>query len=69
MPTCMPVCVPACVPACVRCMHACAFNQLYIANKTKHFSFKSGHDMQVSKLIKEDWPILEFWLKITLYYF
>ena len=24
----------------------------------EHFSFKSGCDMQVSKLIKEGWPIL-----------
>ena len=26
--------------------------------KTEHFSFKCGHDVQVSKLIKEDWPIV-----------
>ena len=35
-----------------------AFNQLYITNKTEHFSFKSGHAMQVAKLIKEDWVIV-----------
>ena len=31
-----------------------AFNQLYITNKTEHFSFKSGHAVQFAKLIKED---------------
>ena len=31
-------------------------NQLYLTNKAKHFSFKSGHVMWVVKLIKEDWP-------------
>ena len=35
-----------------------AFNQLYITNKTKRFSFKSGRALQVAKLIKEDWPIV-----------
>ena len=35
-----------------------AFNQLYITNKTEHFSFKSGRALQVAKLIKEDWPIV-----------
>ena len=29
-----------------------------IANKTKRLSFKSGCDMLVAKLIKEDWPTL-----------
>ena len=27
-----------------------------ITNKTERFSFKSGRDVRVSKLIKEDWP-------------
>ena len=35
-----------------------AFNQLYITNKTERFSFKSGHALQVAKLIKEDWPMV-----------
>ena len=35
-----------------------AFNQFYITNKTEHFSFKSGHAMEVAKLIKEDWPVV-----------
>ena len=34
------------------------FNQLYITNKTEHFSFKSGRAVRVAKLIKEDWPIV-----------
>ena len=34
------------------------FIQLYITNKMELFSFKSGHAMQVVKLIKEDWPIV-----------
>ena len=34
-----------------------AFNQLYITKKMERFNFKSGHAMQVAKLIKEDWPI------------
>ena len=34
------------------------FNQLYITNKTERFSFKSGHAVQVAKLIKQDWPIV-----------
>ena len=34
------------------------FNQLYITNKTEHFSFKSRHAAWVAKLIKQDWPIV-----------
>ena len=34
------------------------FNQLYITNKTELFSFKSGRAVRVTKLIKEDWPIV-----------
>ena len=30
------------------------FNQLYITNKTKRFSFESGRSVRVAKLIKED---------------
>ena len=30
------------------------FIQLYITNKTEHFSFKSEHAMWVAKLVKED---------------
>ena len=30
------------------------FNQLYITNKTQHFSFKSGRAMRAAKLIKQD---------------
>ena len=32
--------------------------QLYIANMTDCFSFKSGRAMQVAKLINEDCPIV-----------
>ena len=32
-------------------------SNLYITNKTEHFSFESGHDMWVSKLLK-DWLIV-----------
>ena len=32
-----------------------AFIQLYITNSMERFNFKSGHAMQVAKLIKEDW--------------
>ena len=39
------------------------FNKLNITNKTECFSFKSGHAMRVVKLIKEDWPIVNFGLK------
>ena len=31
---------------------------MYITNKTERFSFKRGRDVRVSKLIKEDWPIV-----------
>ena len=35
------------------------FNRLYITNKMEEcFSFKSGHAMWVTELIKEDWPIV-----------
>ena len=30
----------------------------YITNKTECFSFKSGRDVRVSKLIKEGWPMV-----------
>ena len=54
-------------------LKAChAFNQLYITNNTKHFSFKSGRAMRIAKLTKTDWLVvlqLEFQLNTTLYYF
>ena len=31
------------------------FYWLYITNKMKCFTFKSGHVMQVAKRLKEDW--------------
>ena len=34
------------------------FNQLYITNNTKHFSFKSGCSVHVTKLTKTDWLVL-----------
>ena len=37
--------------------HYMAFNQLYIDSELQFF-FRSGHAMQVVKLMKEDWPIL-----------
>ena len=39
------------------------FNQLYITNKTGRFSCKCGRDIRVTRLIKEDWPIVNFGLK------
>ena len=30
------------------------FNQLYITNKTEHFTFKSGYAVRVTEFIKED---------------
>ena len=32
-----------------------------ITNKMERFSYKSGRDARVSKLIKEDWPIVLQW--------
>ena len=34
------------------------FNQLYITNKTEHFSFKSEHAVHVVKLTKTDWLVV-----------
>ena len=48
------------------------FNQLYITNNTKRFSFKSGRSVSVAKLTKTDWLVvlqLEFRRNTTLYYF
>ena len=33
-----------------------AFYQLYNAKKTECLSYKSGHALQVSKFLKQDWP-------------
>ena len=40
------------------CQRKKPFNQLYITNKTKHFSFKSGRAMHVAKLTKIDWLVV-----------
>ena len=42
----------------VLAVHFAVRNQLYITNKTEYFSFRTGHDVRVSKFIKEDWPIV-----------
>ena len=42
------------------------FNHLYITNKMKHFSFRSGHAVRVAEVIKEDW-VKVVHLKICLY--
>ena len=39
-------------------VNSCLTRCTYITNKTEHFSFKSRRDVQVSKLIKQDWPIV-----------
>ena len=47
------------------------FNQLYITNNMKRFSFKSGRAVRVTKLTKTDWLVvlqLEFLRNTTLYY-
>ena len=35
-----------------------SFNQLYITNNTKCFSFKSGCAVRIAKLAKTDWFVV-----------
>ena len=39
-------------------LHYKPFNQLYITNNTKRFSFKSGHAMRIAKFTKTDWLVV-----------
>ena len=46
-----------------------AFQQLYVMNKTKRFSYKSGCGICITKHLKEDWvPVAEkvFQLNTTI---